>query len=287
MSYAIPNTESSRSFVYLAIILGLIFICGIEAGLTLSVLLVSILSLLTWLPFYSRLSPMKKTILYECRDMWGVLLLVWLIRSFVMQPFRVPTGSLEPTIRPGEFLLVKQWTYGLRWPVIHRPFYGKSWHPKRGDIALFYWPVNPSIIFIKRVIGLPGDDITYHHKTLYINGKIVPQNNPKTIQHVDETGRHQTFIQVTETLGHVKHAMYINPAIPHAPYQHWHVPAGHYFMMGDNRDNSGDSRYWGFVSDNALIGQPQWIFMSWNPAAWLEKRYHQLIRWHRLGNHVT
>ena len=162
----ITTNEQIRSFSYLGLILLLIAFLGIEKGLTLSVLLVVAITGLTWTPLYEKATPAIQKIMDECKELCTVLLVVWCVRSFVLQPFRVPTGSLEPTIKPGDFLLVKQWAYGLRIPVLHTPIIGKKWLPHRGDIALFYWPVNPSIIFVKRVIGLPGDTISYKNKTL-------------------------------------------------------------------------------------------------------------------------
>lgn len=217
------------------------------------------------------------------RSFFPILLIVLIIRSFIVQPFRVPTGSLEPTILPGDFILVNQFAYGLHFPVFNWEILplGK---PKRGDIVVFHWPVNSQRDFVKRVVGLPGDHISYINKILYINGKAAKQ---KFIGYASDsnspTGPSWTVKVMQENLFGIKHNIYLcvnnNSHCPIAMVQNYHdliVPPGEYFMMGDNRDNSDDSRYWGFVPEKDLVGKAFLIWLSWNSAT------HR-VRWQRIG----
>ena len=217
------------------------------------------------------------------RSFFPILLIVLIIRSFIIQPFRVPTGSLEPTVAPGDFILVNQFAYGLRFPAFGWKFLpiGK---PKRGEIAVFHWPVDPHKDFVKRVIGLPGDSISYVNKILYINGKKAPQ---KFLRYTTDSnsvhGPSWTVKVMQEDLLGVKHNIYVCAAnatqCPISNVQNFHdvvVPKGEYFMMGDNRDDSDDSRYWGFVPEKDLVGKAFLVWMSWNSAT-------SSVRWHRIG----
>jgi signal peptidase I len=215
---------------------------------------------------------------------FGVLLLVWAIRSFLIQPYRVPTGSLLPTIEPGDFLAVNQFAYGFRFPVINKKLVAVA-EPKRGEIALFYYPVDPNVVFIKRVIGLPGDHIEFKNKVLYINGKEMKQtfiesavdHEPATENNPEE---HLPIVIKQENLDGIKHRIYMSPfdTALSADFN-VDVPAGNYFMMGDNRDNSGDSRVWGFVPEKNLIGKALVIWMNWDPLS-------NKPKWHRIGHVV-
>jgi len=201
---------------------------------------------------------------------FGVLLLVWVIRSFLVQPYRVPTGSLQPTVKPGDFLLVNQFAYGLHFPVGNKKLVNVG-EPKRGDIILFYYPPNPNIIYVKRLIGLPGDRIESRDQVLYINGKEMKQrfiadavdNEPADAQNPEE---HIPVELREENLEGVKHKIYIakQKTLLGVDFA-INVPQGHYFMMGDNRDNSGDSRVWGYVPEKNLIGKVFWLLISWDP----------------------
>jgi signal peptidase I len=198
------------------------------------------------------------------RSFFPVLLVVLLIRSFVLQPFRVPSGSLEPTVMPGDFLLVNMYTYGLRLPVWHTNILPLN-NPKRGDIMLFRWPINQNIDFVKRVIGLPGDHISYIHKILYINGVKAQQKAVGTASDSDEAGINTWAVKVMEEdLNGIKHKIYVRDDMPAEDFKDLVVPAGHYFMMGDNRDSSNDSRGWGFVPDNNIIGKAMYVWLSWD-----------------------
>jgi len=236
--------------------------------------------------------PRKKTgkfpvIIEYCRAFFPVLLAVFLIRSFIAQPYRVPTGSLEPTVMPGDFILVTQYDYGVKFPVWNKTLF-KVGEPKRGQIALFYWPVNHAVTFVKRVIGTPGDHISYIDKVLYINGKKMSQ---KLVGHATDNDGPGTpswkMAVYSENLDGVTHKIYrcaqaeMNCPVPGVHnFYNLIVPKGEYFMMGDNRDNSDDSRSWGFVPVKNFIGRARWVWLSWNAEAtnWLHK-----IRWHRFG----
>lgn len=244
---------------------------------------ISLLDVLFWARKRRGTDKKPNWIIDYSRAFFPVLLLVWCIRSFVIQPYRVPTSSLVPTVRPGDLILVKQFEYGLRVPVVDQKIVPIS-NPKRGQIALFRNPVNPSMILIKRVIGLPGDRILYHNKTLYINGKEAKQKFLEETHYKDDAGIDHTVYRMEENLDGVKHQIFLDANYDevdsiNSPYIDVTVPPGHYFMMGDNRDDSGDSRVWGYVPDRNLVGQAWVVFMSWDSRAdWKHK-----IRWDRIG----
>ncbi|OGT44080.1 MAG: signal peptidase I [Gammaproteobacteria bacterium RIFCSPHIGHO2_12_FULL_37_34] len=209
------------------------------------------------------------------RSFFPVLLIVFLLRSFLFEPFRIPSGSLEPTLLVNEFILVNKFDYGIRLPVIHQKIIGKS-TPKRGDIIVFRWPPNPSLDFIKRVIGLPGDRIQYVNKELYINDQKIPQDFLQMNRVNDESGELWQATEKEENLFGVKHKIYIDPEKFSGNFSDIVVPDGMYFVMGDNRDNSADSRFWGFVPDENIIGKAVVVWMSWDNSK-------TNIRWNRLG----
>ncbi len=209
------------------------------------------------------------------RSFLPVFLLVFCLRSFLVEPFRIPSSSLEPTLLVGDFLLVNKYAYGLRFPVADKKMI-KIGNPKRGDVVVFSWPPNEKFDYIKRVIGIPGDIISYHNKILIINGVEVKQTLVKHTSFADGSGKLQSVDLKQEVLGNVKHDIYVNPSIEAFDFEIT-VPAGNYFMMGDNRDYSSDSRYWGFVPDKNLRGKAFLIWMSWNNVL-------TNIRWSRLGS---
>lgn len=196
------------------------------------------------------------------RSFFPVILIVLVLRSFIAEPFRIPSGSMIPTLLIGDFILVDKFSYGLRMPVGFWKFMPLG-EPKRGQVVVFRYPVDPSKDFIKRLVGLPGDRIEYRDKVLYINGErqtqepdgVYPAPGPRA-------GVVEKYI---ENLGGVRHPIIINPAYP-ARDGYWIVPEGHYFMMGDNRDGSDDSRSWGFVPEHNLVGHAFFIWMSWDGA---------------------
>jgi len=199
------------------------------------------------------------TIVKEGRSYFIVFLSVFLLRSFFYEPFRIPTGSLEPTLNVGDFILVNKFAYGFRFPVIEKeviPF----GLPKHGDIAIFRWPPDPSFDYIKRVIGLPHDVIAYHNKQLTVNGKAFPLTYIEDT--IDESSDRHVAKYEEDYFG-VKHFVYLNPDMPAFDFEVT-VPDNQYFMMGDNRDDSADSRFFGFVDESYLRGRGDLIWMSFD-----------------------
>jgi len=192
-----------------------------------------------------------------------VLLIVLLLRSFLVEPFRIPSGSMMPTLLVGDFILVNKYTYGIRLPVLHTKVVELS-EPRRGDIVVFRYPNDPSVDYIKRVVGLPGDRVAYYNKHLYINGKPVALKPLGRYVGTGDNQRYNGSLMYEETLGQVKHRILIMEGRPSVEGEYV-VPQGHYFVMGDNRDNSNDSRYWGPVPEANLVGRAFFIWMHWEP----------------------
>jgi signal peptidase I len=206
-----------------------------------------------------------------------VILVVFVVRSFVVEPFKIPSGSMVPTLLVGDFILVNKFDYGIRLPIINtkitegRPL-------ERGDVVVFRYPKDESVDYIKRVIGLPGDTVAYQDKQLTINGKPVPETALPDYLDEERLGYAKQF---EEDLDGRKNAILNNPAVPpfivgaeDYPYRDnctynargvvCKVPPGNYFMMGDNRDNSADSRYWGFAPDKNVVGRAFFIWMNFS-----------------------
>jgi len=188
------------------------------------------------------------------RSFFPIIVVVLILRSFIIEPFRIPSGSMEPTLLPGDFILVSKFSYGLRLPVGHQKILALN-NPERGDVAVFRYPENPSIAYIKRIVGLPGDQIEYRNRQLYINGEaaeLTPSDTPT----------HNQFTQMFERLGETEYTIQVRADQPGRPTGQirYQVPEGHYFTLGDNRDNSRDSRYWGAVPNENLIGR---AFLIW------------------------
>lgn len=224
-------------------------------------------------------SDMKLPIIIDyARSFFPVLLIVFLLRSFLFEPFRIPSGSLEPTLLMGDFILVNKYDYGTRLPVAHNIVRQGS-EPKRGDVIVFRWPPNPSIDFIKRVIGVPGDKISYVNKELTINGTKIPQTFLQKQTVSDDGGEMIEVLQNQEDLLGVKHQIYLEPNKHGLDYTDIVVPPGQYFVMGDNRDDSADSRFWGFVSNKDIVGKAVLVWMSWDSQ-------NTGIRWKRIGSPI-
>jgi len=221
-------------------------------------------------------ATLKLPLLVEySRSLFPIFLLVLLIRSFLVEPFRIPSGSLEPTLLVGDFVLVNKYDYGLRLLVAHNKMLVIG-EPKRGDIVVFRWPPDPKIDYIKRFVGLPGDHIKYVNKVLTINGKVAKQKVLGLTTDNDEQG-HSWKVEIRqETINGVSHKIYLRPDLPANNFDIT-VPPGSYFAMGDNRDDSSDSRVWGFVPEKNLVGRAILVWMSWNADT-------DSIRWDRLGS---
>lgn len=213
------------------------------------------------------------------RSFFPALLLVWIIRSFIVQPYRVPTGSLEPTVMPGDFIVVKQFSYGLRLPVTQKKIW-ETGEPKRGDIALFYWPIDPSVRYVKRVIGLPGDHVVYKDKVLTINGKTMSQEEVGPDMNEEPGEIPQPVMRKRENLDGIMHNIFVSKHGGDDKSFDITVPANQYFMMGDNRDSSYDSRYWGFVPEANLIGRAFGVWLSWDSN-------NKSLRWSRMFKGVS
>lgn len=204
-----------------------------------------------------------------------VILAVFLLRSFLVEPFKIPSGSMIPTLMVGDFILVNKFTYGIRLPVINKKIVELN-TPKRGDVVVFRYPPDPSLDYIKRVVGLPGDHVEYRNKKLVINGQEVKHESAG--DYLDPARLYYTP-RFKEALGDVQHSVLIDPdasgfvrpivSFPNSDQCHYNndgiscqVPIGHYFVMGDNRDNSQDSRFWGFVPDQNLVGKAFFIWFN-------------------------
>ncbi len=196
-----------------------------------------------------------------CRSFFPVILIVLLLRSFLIEPFRIPSGSMIPTLHVGDFILVNKFSYGLRMPAFHDLLLPLG-EPERGDVVVFRFPEDPSKDFIKRVVGLPGDRIRYEGKQLFINGEPMTQSTSGYYS-ADAAGRAIIAEERIEDLAGLEHKILINPARPDDDGE-FEVPPAHYFMMGDNRDGSDDSRRWGFVPERNLVGKAFMIWMSWD-----------------------
>ena len=212
----------------------------------------------------------KEPLLIEYgKSFFPVLAIVLVLRSFLIEPFQIPSGSMIPTLEVGDFILVNKFAYGIRLPVVDTKVIEVS-DPKRGDVMVFRYPSDPNINYIKRVIGLPGDVITYSSdKRLSINGELVAETLIG-----EEPGSLGSAMLFKEKLNEAEHLIRKEMGRYRIePNREWRVPAGHYFMVGDNRDNSNDSRYWedrnipadlaGMVPDRNIVGKAFAVWMSW------------------------
>lgn len=232
-----------------------------------------------WAPKRKKLNQKNLPIIIDyARSFFPILFLVFSVRSFAYEPFRIPSGSLKPTLLIGDFVLVNKFDYGIRLPIIHKKIISIN-EPKRGDIVVFREPPKESRDLIKRVIGLPGDHISYKDKTLYVNGKEIPQQFEKYSSDQEDHEGPWPVIEKQENLLGTQHHIYLIPARENDDFDVV-VPQGKYFMMGDNRDMSADSRVWGFLPEENIIGKATHVWMSY------DKPSHP-VRWNRVGTKIV
>lgn len=214
------------------------------------------------------------------QQIFPVIAFVLVLRSFLYEPFQIPSGSMMPTLLVGDFILVEKYAYGLKDPVFRHKFYATG-EPERGDVVVFKYPENTNVDYIKRVVGLPGDTVVYQNEQVYIKPKCTDEMTTcpkleavsKTFVNQGEFVQNMTQLaQYTEQLGDATHGILVNPVLeahpsnfytqPGTRRNEWVVPEGQYFVLGDNRDNSRDSRFWGFVPDENLVGKAVAIWIS-------------------------
>jgi len=196
------------------------------------------------------------------RSLFPVILIVFILRSFIVEPFRIPSGSMLPTLHLGDFILVNKAAYGLRLPIVYKKVIPTG-SPDRGDVMVFRFPENPKINFIKRVVGLPGDHVRVVGRALYINDQKIEQT---LLDGNHQTNDRRPYIsnRYLEELDEVNHDILLRRGGRGSKGFDGVVPEGHYFVLGDNRDNSRDSRYWGFVPEENLVGRAFFIWMAWD-----------------------
>ena len=289
-----PQRESVQSWLQLAwlgLLVGALGLCVVQNWLDFSTALL-VATVITGLVLLAEHLWYRKTVSPDAaagvpaalepawldlgRSFFWVIFAVFFVRSFVVEPFKIPSGSMIPTLRVGDFILVNKFAYGLRLPVTNQTVITVG-SPQRGDVMVFHYPRDPNVNYVKRVIGLPGDVVTYTQKQLSINGKPVSESSAPPMSAADLT-EFPSVERLTEQLGTHQHFIHLRPERPTLDLSGvmdfpnrdacsynsegftCTVPSGSYFMMGDNRDSSSDSRYWGFVPDKLIVGR---AFVVW------------------------
>jgi signal peptidase I len=196
------------------------------------------------------------------KSFFPVFAFVFILRGFVVEPFRIPSGSMIPTLLVGDFILVNKYQYGLKSPIFNSQLINME-DPQRGDVVVFKYPLDPSTPFIKRVIGLPGDNVRIHDNHVYVNGKEIAWQNENTYIGIHSAAKHTGSKIHQELTGDQLHQVLISPG-RYATGGDFDVPLGQYFVLGDNRDNSRDSRFWGFVPEENLMGKAFYIWFNWD-----------------------
>ena len=251
----------------------------LEAVLTVCTVLTAIVAIIAKLYLKDKFADSNSVILEQVRSYVWILVIIWVVRSFLFQPYIVPTGSLEPTIIPGDFIVVNQLSYGVKMPISGDTLIDVA-HPQRGDIALFRWPKDRAILYIKRVIGVPGDHIVYKNKQLYVNNQLASQTFDSYSHYNHDSGQTLLVSKKTEDLFGYAHKIQQYSALKDTNIIDVVVPEGKYFMMGDNRDDSSDSRFWGMVPEKDLIGKAGYIWLSIQGSP-------IKIRWNRIGSKIV
>ncbi len=209
----------------------------------------------------------KEPVIVEySKSFFPVLLIVFLLRGFVVEPFRIPSGSMLPSLYIGDFILVNKFAYGIKLPVLNKKIIDMG-EPTRGEVVVFRYPRDPNLDYIKRVVGLPGDKISYYKKVLYVNGDPVARDFVGQYK-----GPGQTFAnEYIEKLQGANHSVLLMPARPNNLQGEFIVPEDMFFVMGDNRDNSNDSRVWGPVPKSNLVGKAFMIWMHFSDELHLDR----------------
>ncbi|MEN8167089.1 MAG: signal peptidase I [Pseudomonadota bacterium] len=231
----------------------------------------------------------KEPLLVEySRSFFPVIFAVLILRSFLVEPFRIPSGSMMPTLLVGDFILVNKFSYGIRLPVLNKKVIELG-EPQQGDVVVFRYPKQPWIDYIKRVVAVPGDSVRYQDKILYINGKPMPQTPVGMYTGIGSGAQMTGALKSLERLDGIEHNILVHPMAPNlamgcnvlrnGPIT---VPEGHYFAMGDNRDNSNDSRCWGLVPEENLVGKAFGIWMNWDS----NLDSFPPVAWERIGNGI-
>ena len=217
---------------------------------------------LIWLVYLllvrKRAEKLEPVLVEYARSFFPVLLAVLILRSFIAEPFRIPSGSMLPTLEIGDFILVNKFAYGLRLPVLHTKIL-ETGKPSRGDVVVFRFPQNPKIDYIKRLVGVPGDQLEWDNKTLKING-VELQRTSLGVYNDFKQMSHEA-LRLNEDLLGKSHDILIVPGTDGSSGS-LTVPEGFYFMMGDNRDNSNDGRAWGLVPEANLVGKASYVWMN-------------------------
>jgi signal peptidase I len=238
------------------------------------------------------------------QQIFPVIAFVMVLRSFLYEPFQIPSGSMKPTLLVGDFILVEKFTFGLKDPVMRNKFFDIGL-PERGDVVVFKFPPDPGLDYIKRVVGLPGDTVIYRNKQLQVKPACNTAENCLPFQTIElkfeSIGEaFKQFVPLekyTEKLGNVSHQIYRTQgrasssryySQPGTQSDEWIVPEGHYFMLGDNRDNSEDGRFWGFVPEENLVGKAVAIWISFEfdrvPSSWIPGWIPTDVRFERVGS---
>jgi signal peptidase I len=275
--------QTTLVLAFFALLVWVVMAFGIEPALALA----TVVSGAVWLLYRlikgkAGTDRLPMTVEYA-RSFFPIFFVVLLLRAFLVEPFRIPSGSMMPTLLVGDFILVNKFTYGIRMPVTKTKLIELG-QPERGDIVVFRWPVNPRLDYIKRVVGLPGDRVRYRQKQLFINGEPVPIEPDGRYQPEGSGMRALGSVVGREQLGDVGHRVLINPLAPDfspscdfLEYREVTIPDGQYLMVGDNRDDSNDGRCWGLVPEENLVGKAFFIWLSWD---WQRPGF---LAWSRLG----